>query len=223
MSANSRSKTALFISAHADDTALCAGGVILRLLESGWNIVDCTLSKHRGVEVNYAESIVSEHHAAMQTLGVSSYTLLDYEACTADMFTRAPEIRAMLERLMEDHKPELVFSHSNEDTNQDHALVAEEVRRVFHRDCSTLSYFFPYNLPTTTMPQVFIRLSKEQLDRKVRAVQCYGSQIRPGHNYMETSVIMGWSIALASMAMRNGSRYAEAFFCERIVGTWPLL
>jgi len=203
----------LTVSAHADDTALCAGGVLSLFSDAA--SFDLTFSQHRGVEVNYFSSIKQEHEEAMAILNVKDYFLSDLEACNGDFFQDAAFIRNKLEDTRDSFKPDLVLTHPFFDTNQDHKVIHEEVVRVFKSFCTLLTYDFPSNALNPHGPMAYFDLLNVNVTNKMRAIGSYRSQIREGsHSYMGWEGIKG----LASMrGMQVNADYAEAFYVERVI------
>lgn len=202
--------TALVISAHADDTALCAGAYIHRLVREKVEVHDLTLSDHRGVQVNYHSDIPNEHAEAMALLGVTNFRLLKYEACTGDMQKHDGEIRELFEHIRDTLKPRMVLTHHLYDSNQDHAFVATEVMRVFKQHASIMCFSFPRNEVGSRVarPEFFVQVMGSDLSAKIKAVAAYKSQVRKDHPYMKGAVVAAQAV---TCGVEAGFPYAEAY------------
>ncbi len=215
----------LVVGAHADDTVLNAGGTMAKCIRRGDQVRDVTLSVHRGVSLNFKLEIRNEHEAAMSVFYGRepweikakntnfSFRLENFRAC-GDAFEYG-ESRADLRRILEEEcgqfEPDLVISHSRLDSNQDHAALASEVRRVFKKKSTIYEFVFPWN-HTGLWPSMFVELSMIDVDDKIQALHCYSSQERPDHHYMKFDVQMAWAQSWGSL---NGWEAAEAFIVQQ--------
>jgi LmbE family N-acetylglucosaminyl deacetylase len=192
----------LFLSAHPDDFETGAGGFFAKLKGSGkdyFNLVFSDCSEQKG-----NEGIVSEFHESMKTLGIEKgkFELLDFQN------TRLPEsaakIREAMERIREEFKPDAVFTHDIDNLHQDHKCVTEQVLRVF----KTLSIIMYQDMKSTPHfnPNVFSQLTKEHLEKKIKALECYRTQSRRYYHDME------FVRALARVhGKRINAEFAEAY------------
>ena len=215
----------LVVGAHADDTVLNAGGTMAKFIRRGDQVRDVTFSIHRGVDVNFKPEIKNEHEAAtgifagreawevQQKNNNFSYRLGDFRAC-GDAFEwgeSRSDIRRILEEERELFQPDLVISHSRLDSNQDHAALASEVRRVFKKKSTIYEFVFPWN-HTGLWPNVFVEVSTIDMETKLQALECYASQRRPGHDYMSRAVQLAWAKSWGSI---NSWEAAEAFILQQ--------
>lgn len=83
-------------------------------------------------------------------------------------------------------------------------MVAEEGFRAFKRT-TILGYEVPWNNLTFTT-NCFVALSQEHVDRKLKALKCYYSQL--GRDYIDEEFIRSM---LRTRGGQVGGRYAEAF------------
>ena len=192
----------LFLSAHPDDFEAGAGGFFTKVRGSGkecFNLVFSECSEQKG-----NEGIVKEFHESMKTLGIDkgSFELLDFPN------TKLPEdsekIREAMERVREEFRPDTIFTHDIENLHQDHKCVTEQALRVF----KTHSILFYQDMKSTPhfTPSMFAQLTKEQLEKKIKALECYKTQLRRYYHDMEF---------VRAIARVNGKRinaeFAEGF------------
>ncbi len=79
--------------------------------------------------------------------------------------------------------------------------------RAFKSSSSIISYELPWN-HVTFSNQMFVRLSKEQIDKKVELLASYQSQLIKKRSYFSEKFIQ----SLANVrGMQIGTDYAEAF------------
>jgi LmbE family N-acetylglucosaminyl deacetylase len=98
----------------------------------------------------------------------------------------------------------MVFIPSTDDTHQDHQVVSHEGFRAFKRT-TLVGYELPWN-NLTFKASFFVRLSPEDVGRKVEAIHAYRSQA--DHLYTTEDFLRG----LARVrGVQIGAGYAEAF------------
>jgi LmbE family N-acetylglucosaminyl deacetylase len=142
-----------------------------------------------------------------------SFLAYDFRACSDEFEfgeTRG-QIRSALEAERDKFSPGIVFSHSIHDSNQDHAALAKEVRRVFKKTADVIDFVFPWN-HDTVWPNFFIQLELWDIEKKTHALECYKSQYRPGHPYMDHDLQRSWAECWGSI---QDWGLAEAFIYQR--------
>jgi LmbE family N-acetylglucosaminyl deacetylase len=189
----------LFLGAHPDDVELGAAGLLAKLQpENEVKVIvfsDCE-------EQPGNQGITKELEKSMEAMEVRSYTLLDMAN------TRFPEnaekVRKILEKERDSWKPDAVVVHSINSIHQDHRTLAEECVRVF-RNQSILMYEDIKSTPKF-QPNLVVSLTKEQMEKKIRALNCYKTQLR--HYYFDIDFIR--SLAKVRGKLMN-LEYGEAF------------
>jgi N-acetylglucosamine malate deacetylase 1 len=191
----------LFISAHTDDVELACGGTIAKLKEQGHIVTVITLSCKFDVG-----NLTNEWVAAMKVLWVDKVWLNDFKP--RYFWTHRQEILQYL--IMQEHY-DYVFTHSEQDTHQDHKVVGEESFRAFKR---TNLVTFMGNWNTRSINNnYFVSLEKHHVEKKIEALACYKSQ--KDKPYMHHDFI--WADVLNNGVM-CGVKYAEAFKLINYVG-----
>jgi len=117
----------------------------------------------------------------------------------------ADHIRHDLERLERTIKPAWVFVPARGDLHQDHQTARAEALRVFKR-AAILEYEILPSAPADFAPNLYVRVTQEQLERKIAAVQCYTTQ-RHKH-YCRPEVIRAQA---RFRGAKVGAEFAEAF------------
>lgn len=214
----------LVISAHADDSSVCAGGLIAHLSFGGVEVHDLTLSGVHGVfpgskegeYVHYSSAIEQEHGLAMERLGVISHSLLDFHACTGDFQHGAAtgRLRFVLEEVRDRIHPDTVITHHPLDTHQDHATVAQEVIRSFKYSASILFFWFPYNVIGAGSPDCLMQINVDDLKIKIEAAKCYKTQQGAGRSYLQEEVIRSQAVFIGSLVRKP---LAEAYCAHRLL------
>lgn len=203
----------LFVGAHCDDVELLAGGLLSRACREGARVGVLVFSDHRGVldDVRATRSRLELRGNLAWLAGatgahVTDHTDLLLPACRGAFEARRGEIYAALEELRDRY--DLVVTHPEHDTNQDHRQVALEAVRVFKAHASVLHGEFPNNDVGGGRLAVYVPLEPRDLDAKVRMVAAYDSQRFGGRPYLDEDVVR-------ALARLRGSQVrvpaAEAF------------
>jgi LmbE family N-acetylglucosaminyl deacetylase len=101
---------------------------------------------------------------------------------------------------------DVVFCPSTHDTHQDHRVIQEEAFRAFKKS-TILGYEMPWNNKVFN-PTMYVKLSKDDVDAKIEALNMYESQ---KNRQFATN---DYSMIKALARIRGGSietEYAEAF------------
>lgn len=163
-----RSRTVLAIGAHPDDVEIGIGGTLAAHAAAGDPVAILTLS--RGGRGGTADDRQHESIASAELLGARLFledledTRIGGDATTV----------GIIERVIADVAPSIVYTHSKNDRHQDHRAVHEATmvasRRVDGVAC--------YQSPSTTIdfrPSRFVSIDGF-IDTKLALLACFGSQ-----------------------------------------------
>ena len=219
------SNTALILAPHPDDEVLGCGGTMAKLAQEGWNVV--VLIPTRGAKQLYSDEQVAtvrrEAKEVHDFLGVADTLFLDdFPAAYLDTVPQA-EVNIALSKIVQEVKPNALYLPFLGDIHDDHqrffhaGMVASRPNgnyapeRIYAYE--TLSET-NWNAPLLTpgfIPNSFYDIS-ETLEKKLEAMQMYGSQVRPFPNERSLE-------SLRALAMLRGSTVgfhaAEAFVMVR--------
>lgn len=196
----------LVLAPHTDDGELGCGGSIAKFCAAGKEVyyaAFCLCSKSLPAGLP-ADTLEQECRKATATLGIPAERLIlfNYEV------RNLPQSRQhILEELLQLHnriRPELVLLPAASDIHQDHQVIHQEGMRAF-KNVTFAGYELPWN-NYSFHTNFFIRLSENELDKKVEALRAYQSQSH--RNYMQEEFIR--SLARVRGVQAN-SAYAEAF------------
>lgn len=216
----------LFVGAHCDDVELLAGGLLARACREGATVGVLVFSDHRGVlddaGATQAREELRGNLGWLREQGAQLTDHTDYgdllPACQGAFEARRGDLYAALEALRSRY--DLVVTHPERDTNQDHRQVSLEATRVFKAHASVLYGEFPNNDLGDGRLSVWVPLEERDLEAKVRMVGAYASQRIGGRPYLDADVIR-------ALARLRGSQIraeaAEAFGvgARLIVGGTP--
>lgn len=205
----------LFLGCHLDDVEFGCGGLLSQLAKKDVQIHIAVLSasnKNANGEIQL-ERDRSEAYSALRQLGLPENTLY-IGSCYGQIFDQTPQkVREELLELRRRFQPKVVFYPACRDIHQDHGVLAENAFRIF-RNVSC----FGYEIVRSTFnfhPTVYVGLSEENVDNKIRSVLTYRSQQKQSAGYYFNAELLR-----ACTVFRGGQcdmPYAEAFECYRII------
>jgi LmbE family N-acetylglucosaminyl deacetylase len=187
----------LAIGAHPDDVEIGVGGILAAHHGAGDEIVILTLS--RGAKGGTADDRQHEALASSELLGARLFLedLVDTEIANT-----GPTV-AIIERVVREVEPTIVYVHSSHDRHQDHRAI-HEATLVATRSVETVAC---YQSPSSTVdfrPTRFVSIDGFT-DAKLALLACFRSQgaIR---DYLEPEFVLATA--------RYWSRYGGGTSCE---------
>lgn len=185
----------LVLSPHTDDEVLGAGGTIARFISEGHTVYCCAFTHCALPE------LAIEFRNAVEHLGANPIMHNFKVRVFAD--SRQHILDLMID-MKNNIKPDLVFCPSTKDVHQDHQVITQEALRAF-KHCSILGYEMPWN-NFSFETDYFVRITKEQLTKKIEAVKLYESQ---SHRPYCTEKYLTSHAHVRGMQV--GAEYAETF------------
>ncbi len=108
-------------------------------------------------------------------------------------------------------EPDLVLTHARSDLHQDHRLASELTWNTF-RDHLILEYEIPKYDGDLGAPNVFVLLSEELVEEKLRLLRAHHASQAKKHWY-DDELFLG---LMRIRGMESAARYAEAFTCRKL-------
>jgi LmbE family N-acetylglucosaminyl deacetylase len=205
-----RPLTVLCLGAHSDDIEIGCGGTILTLLErspgSTVHWVVFTADERRALEAR---------RSAQRFLGEGRMSNVVTREFRESFFPYvAAEIKEYFESLKRRCAPDVIFTHRVKDFHQDHRTIAKLTWNTF-RDHAILEYEIPKYDGDLGRPNVFVPLDEAICRRKIDAItEMFVSQRERAWFDGDTF----WSLLrLRGMECNAPTRYAEAFYCRKLV------
>lgn len=201
-------RSILAIGAHPDDIELGCGGTIARHVAVGDQVAMLVVT--RG-EVGPGDSPqrVEEQERAAAVLGVN--TLLwgtGIPDCQVSLHEL--DLVHLIERAIQRVSATIIYTHSANDSHQDHRAVALCTMGAARGISTVMSYGAPSALQFN--PTAFVDIS-DSLDKKVDALMCHASQVQASEMVSASRV--------RSSAEHHGHscrrQYAEAFEPVRVI------
>ena len=200
----------LCLGAHSDDIEIGCGGTILSLIESSdriefyWLVLSSNPERAREAKRSARAFL---QRARKTTIVVKSFRdgFLPYLGLP---------VKECFEELKQVFAPNVIFTHCRHDLHQDHRLVCELTWNTF-RNHLILEYEVPKYDADLGSPNFFVPLSESVSRKKVKWLMRYFGTQRDKQWFSE-DLFMGL-MRLRGVEAAATSRYAEAFYCRKLV------
>ncbi|MFC2140718.1 PIG-L deacetylase family protein [Acidobacteriota bacterium] len=224
------SKKILIIAAHPDDEVLGCGGTAARLVKKGDEPYTLILgegitsrddSRQREKREQDIILLKKQVHEANRVIGIKEVFTFDFPD---NRFDSVPllDIVKVIETIKNKLKPDIVFTHYEQDLNVDHRVTyqavltamrptgGESVKEIYSFEVLSST---EWNYPLRFSPDVFFDIS-ETIDMKVSAMEKYQSELR---EYPHPRSLKGIRLNAEQWGMKTGLQYAEAFKLVRLL------
>lgn len=191
----------LAFGAHPDDIEIGVGGVLRKFVEKGYEVLSVIVTIPNNKEIRWKEA-----EKAANTLGVK-LLILDLEPKDI-VFSRS--LVKECDRVVNDFRPDMIFTHWNHDSHQDHVGVSNSVIAATRKnECSV--YMYEQTVPGGIVPygfrtQMFFDIS-DVIDKKIESTLAHESQVKGD--------VKQWVDGIKGRALYRGRQinveYAEAF------------
>ena len=199
-------KKILVLAPHTDDGELGCGGSIAKFCAAGKEVFYagfCLCSKSLPSSVP-ANTLELECRKATAVLGIPPSNLILYNYEVRELPASRQKILEDILQLNKQINPDLVFLPAASDIHQDHQVIHQEGMRAF-KNVTFAGYELPWN-NYSFHTNFFIRLSQDEMDKKVESLKSYKSQ--SGRNFMQED----FTKSLAKVrGVQANAEYAEAF------------
>jgi LmbE family N-acetylglucosaminyl deacetylase len=187
----------LVVAAHPDDEVLGCGGTIARMADLGHEVYAAILGEgvtsrspsREDADPGLVDTLHQECRQAAEFLGVRE---LFAHGLPDNRFDTVPllDVVKMIEGLLDDLKPETVYTQHGGDLNVDHAITHRATLTATRPvEGSTVKGVYAYEVPSSTdwafqrfepvfRPNVFVDVTST-LKRKLEAMEIYQAEIRP--------------------------------------------
>jgi N-acetylglucosamine malate deacetylase 1 len=220
----------LMFFAHPDDETLAAGGTMARLVRGGCEVhvaISSTGIRSRRNLLDEAamaaelEVLHADCARAMGVLGIrpEQLTLGPFSDNEMDRHTLL-ELIHWLEPLVDRIAPDAIFTHHRFCTNIDHQYCHEAAVVATRPSpesripliCGEVPSSTGYLRPAHWEPNLYVEISKDDLDLKVKAMETYKGEARPDPHPRSREVLE----ALAKVrGSESGHFFAESFMVQR--------
>ena len=228
-------KRIIVVAAHPDDELLGCGATMHRLIHEQ----DCTIravilgegltsrSEIRD-SVKWKEDIEvhrSNIENARKVIGYDSVGIYDFPDNRFDAVDLLDIIK-VVEKEKEEFKPEIIFTHHGGDLNIDHQrtfkavmtatrpMENEVVKTIVTFESPSGTEWQASSDPRHFIPNLFVKISNENLQAKINGMECYNYEKRPYPHPRSPEALkilaQRWGVAV-------GVEYAEAFNIIRTI------
>lgn len=182
----------LIIAAHPDDEVLGCGGTIANLAKEGQSIYCLFLGRGKASRYSGKTSRVKKEQKVLEKEAKKSAKILGiskifFENFPDQQYDTIPFINLVkaIEKIKEEIKPEIIFTHHSGDLNLDHQIVFrtvvtasrplenEPVRKIYSFETSSSSEWGK----EAFSPNVFVDI-KKTFEKKLKALKAYRSELR---------------------------------------------
>ena len=175
-------KVVLAVGAHPDDIELGSGGTIYKAVQAGARVI--ALYMTRGGKTTDTNVRMRESTEAMHVLGVKEIYFENFpDTEIPDSF----ETINCLEHYAINYQPDIVLTHSVNDTHQDHRRVGWLAMSSFRNIPKILAFETPRVRPAAFLPTYFVNITG-CVDKKWEALRCHVSQNEKRYLAYESTV-----------------------------------
>jgi len=189
-------KSVLVVVAHPDDEVLGCGGTIAKLAREGHEIVVAILGegvssrydKRAAADEELVERLHEESRHVAKLLEIKDLLMYSFPDNRFDTLPLL-DIVKLLEKVINELRPEIVLTHHGGDLNIDHAITHRAVltasrptedhpvREIYAFEVLSSTEWAFGQFRTRFNPNVFVDVSKT-IKLKIKAMEIYGSEIR---------------------------------------------
>lgn len=181
----------LIVAAHPDDEVLGCGGTIARHVAEGDVVCVVFMADGvgaRGLDLKQIKYRNQARDRALKALGVTSWFALDFPDNRMDTVPLLDVVQA-LERIIDEQKPNRVYTHHYGDLNVDHRITCEAVITACRPvPGATVREILTFEVTSSTewrsmpcsqfRPNLYIDIS-DFIEEKVQALGYYDLEMRP--------------------------------------------
>ena len=204
----------LIIAPHADDEVLGVGGTIQWHNHKGHEVYVCVVTNRvidHKIDKDYFLETKKNAENAKSILGIKKYLYCNLKDEHLD--ESLIEVIMPIEKIINEVRPDIVYIPNESDTNQDHRAVFWACRVACRKIDKLIIYEVPSSTPSFNA-NLYVKLSEEFMQNKIKAMDCYESEVRPYPNPRSGEGL----VTLAKMrGMESNQKMAEAFILFREV------
>lgn len=224
------SKKILIVAAHPDDEVLGCFGTVSKLIKEGYEAYTLILGEGktsrldtRKIEENKEQLKIlnDEIKKANDIIGIKKCFVYDFPDNRFDSVDLLDIIK-VISKIKEEIKPDIIFTHYENDLNIDHKITYQAVitaTRPLENESVKEIYSFEilssteWQYPISFSPDVFFDI-QDTIELKLNAMQCYKSELCL---YPHPRSLEGIELNAKYNGMRVGKNYVEAFKSVRVI------
>ena len=218
----------LILSPHADDEILGCGGFISKFSKQNYHINVLVLTNaNKGAPEIYSPKQIQklriEAKSANNFIGTKKLFFENLPAINLNNFP-VYKITDLISRYLENIKPEIVLIPSINDIHDDHKIIFKSAKVSLRPNkITSIKKILSYEVLSETEwneegklfnPNYFVSLTKNDINRKVKAFLKYKSQIKKYPHPRSKEAIINLSKVRGSQSF---TEFAEAYKVEKIL------
>jgi LmbE family N-acetylglucosaminyl deacetylase len=210
-----KKKNVLALGAHFDDVELGAGGTVIKHVKNGDNVIlavvtDSAYYNYDGTTIRTLDVAKREGEDAAKILGVSRLISLGLPTKT---LTYGFELIEQINKIIDDHKIEIIYTHWDKDVHQDHSAIGRATFNAGRHVQNILMYRSNwYQTSCEFRGNYFVDIS-ENIAQKVEAVKAHANEYQKfGPGWVDFFVNEN-----ANAGKKIGVKYAEAFEVVKVL------
>ena len=220
----------LIIAAHPDDEVLGAGGAIVKHVENGNEVsllivTDGSTSQYKDDPklLEIIEEKKKETESCARTLGIKNVYYGDLPDMKLDSIPHI-DINNVIENVIDEVNPSIVYTHFYGDVNKDHRCVYESTLVACRPTQNQIvKRIFLYYVPSSTewnlqipnsifMPNWYEKLTEREAEIKYDAFKCYKEELREYPHPRSIEYLRNLDV---SNGNKIGAEFAECFMLVR--------
>lgn len=204
----------LVIASHPDDECLGCGATMHKYANEGHDVYCLILGEGAICRELEGGNLIKQSQEAGKIIGFKD---MRFECLPDNKFDTIPllDICHRIERHVNKICPDTVYTHFKGDLNIDHRLTFQATMTAMRPNRSSVKEIYSYEVPSSTewgfeafKPNVFVEISYQELDTKIKAMQCYTTEIRPYPHPRSAAGLRAHAEYFGTVA---GVKLAEAF------------
>lgn len=204
----SNARRVLAIGAHPDDIELACGGTLAKFVDSGHEVEVVVMSDGmRGGDGKARSEEALRGASYIGLIGLRHYRFAD-----ANLAAHGQEMIQVIEGALARFDPDIILTHSQHDSHQDHQAVHAATLRAARRHHSILCFESP-SATREFDPSVFVDI-EDYMEAKVQAVRMHADQKEKP--YMAPERLRAVALFRGAQARR---RVAEAYEPVRMLSS----
>lgn len=208
----------LILAAHPDDEVLGCGGTIRKYKEENSKVFVCFVTDGSSTQYAYNPKLIrqkeKECELANKILGVDEIIKLNLPDMKLDTIPHF-KLNQKLEKVIDEIKPNILYTHSSTDINKDHFLINLSTLITIRPGKLYLEKVYEYEVLSSTewqrnsafIPNSFVDITRF-IDLKIKSFTKYKTEIR---EYPHPRSPQGIRTLAKYRGIQSGYKYAEAF------------
>ncbi len=223
----------LIVAAHPDDEILGAGGSIAKHVQAGDTVYALILGEgqtarfenRQDAGAELLEELHGDTKRSAEVLGIKDVFFENFADNRFDSVDLLEIVKAIEKRIKE-LQPTIVYTHHKGDLNVDHQrtyqalltatrpMQGQPVKEIYtFETVSSTEWNFAYG-DMQFAPNVFVKLTDEQFEKKLRAMEEYRSELCEYPHPRSLEMLKATAVRWGGV---TGGHYVEAFEAVRIV------